>query len=179
MVDPTSRTVAAVTAARSRVLDRPEHVRRRGDVRPAGADVVARRSRLHLGDELADGTVERGREQLDLPGPGDEGEDAPHGREESHVGHAIGLVDDHLAHMIEDHVAAGDEVLEAAGAGHDELGPGAERLALRAVPDPAVDGDDGVLAGPDERPQLVSVGLRICRIFTTNFQILVWQIQAH
>ena len=83
-----------------------------------------------------------------------QGEDAPDRGEKAHVGHAVGLVDDDEIDVIERHQTRLDQILEPAGACHDEFGAGVERLALRAVADPAVHGDDIVEATANERPQL-------------------------
>ena len=64
---------------------------------PVGPDLVAHRVALHLPSQLRHRPVERGREQQHLAVAMGLGEDPAHHRQESHVGHPIGFVDDDLA----------------------------------------------------------------------------------
>ena len=102
-------------------------------VRPGRADLVADRVALHRGGELADGAVERRREHQHLAVGVRLLEDAAHGRHEAHVGHAVGLVDDDLADVVEaQRRRIDDEVLEAAGQATTSSAPASS--ALRCGP---------------------------------------------
>ncbi len=115
---------------------------------------MADRVALVAAGDHADVAVERGREQDGLTLLRGGVEDATHGGEESHVGHPVGFVDhDDLDHA-EVHHPLGDEVLEPAGAGHEDVDAAAHRPALRLVADPAVDGEDGAVAHVAERREL-------------------------
>ena len=122
-------------------LDAPVHVTGGAHIGPGGADLVAERVTLHGSRQLADGAVERRREQQDLPCAIRLFDDPLHGREEPHVRHSVGLVDHDVVDVVERQRTHRDQVLEPAGAGNDEVDAGVERLALRAVPDAAVQRD--------------------------------------
>jgi hypothetical protein len=72
---------------------------------------------------------------------------------EAHVQHPVGLVEDEHLHLAEGDDVAGDQVLEPAGRGDEQVGP-AGRLALRAEADAAVDGRDLEPARLGDRAQL-------------------------
>ena len=123
-------------------LGQPEEVLGGGDVRALLADLVPAGVVLEVVDELGDRAFERRREQQHLALGGGRADDAAHGRQEAHVGHLVGLVDDDRGHLVEPQGTHLQQVLEAAGARHDQLGALVEQLALGAVADAAVDGRD-------------------------------------
>ena len=102
---------------------------------------------LEVVDELGDRTLERRREQQHLALGGGGADDPAHGRQEAHVGHLVGFVDDDGGHLVEPQGTHLQQVLEAAGTRHDHLGALVEQLALGAVADAAVDGGDLVAEG--------------------------------
>ncbi|CUM42027.1 hypothetical protein BN2537_13019 [Streptomyces venezuelae] len=83
----------------------------------------------HL-DELVDVPVERGREEQPLAARLDLLEQLGDLRQEAHVGHLVGLVEDRDRHLVEPAVAALDEVHEPAGRGDEDLGAAAQRGGL-------------------------------------------------
>ncbi len=92
-----------------------------------------REEHLH---EPVDVLVERGRDsrstaRLDLL------EQRGDLRHEAHVGHLVGLVEDRDRDLVEDAVAALDEVLEPPGGGHEHLGAAPQRAGLPADRHPA------------------------------------------
>ena len=97
---------------------------------------------LEVVDELGDRPFERRREQQHLTLGGGRADDAAHGRQEAHVGHLVGFVDDDCGHLVEPQGAHLHQVFETAGTRHDQLGALVEELALGAVADAAVDGRD-------------------------------------
>ena len=101
-----------------------------------GAGVVG----VGLGD-LAGRALERGREEQRLALAGGAVDDPVDGGLEAHVEHPVGLVEDEDADVLEDDDAAGDQVLEAAGSGDEDVGL-ADGLDLRSEADAAVDGGD-------------------------------------
>ena len=123
-------------------LDTPVHVTGGAHIRPGGSDLVAKWVMLHGSRQLADGAVERRREQQHLSCAIRLFDDPLHGRQKPHVRHSVGLVDHDVVDVAERQRAHGDQVLEPAGAGNDEVDAGVERLALGAVPDAAVQRDN-------------------------------------
>ena len=106
-------------------------------------------------DDDVDVPVEGGGEEQGLPlgracveQPTDLGQEA-------HVGHAVRLVQHDQLHVVEPHVALGDEVGEAAGARDGDVDAVRERAQLLAEPDAAVEGGDG-LVGIGELAHLVA-----------------------
>ena len=126
---------------------------RTGEVRAGRTDLVDDRIALHRRGQGGDRTVERGAEQQHLALATGAFEDPSDCREESHVGHAIRLVDDDRGDIVELDDAGRQQVLETAGAGDDELGAALERAALGSVPDPPVDGDEVVAAPAHQRTE--------------------------
>ena len=81
-------------------------------------------------------------------------DDPVDGRAEAHVEHAVGLVEHEHADVLEREGAALEQVLEAAGRGHEDVGAlGVASLLLEAHA--AVDGGDREVAGTGERAQLL------------------------
>ena len=106
------------------------------------------------GGDAAGLAVERGREEQRLAVARRGGHDAVDDRAEAHVEHAVGLVEDEDPDAREGHVAAADEVLEAAGRGDEDVRlAGGARLLLDAGA--AVDGRDGERAGVGQRADLL------------------------
>ena len=77
-------------------------------------------------------------------------------REEAHVGHAVGFVDDDDLDRVEADLAALDEVGEAARARDEDVDAAAQRLQLRAEAGAAVDRGDPQLALPAEPLELAA-----------------------
>ena len=74
-------------------------------------------------------------------------------RQEAHVGHAVGLVDDDVADVAEVDDPAVDEIDEPAWRRHHDLGTLVEAGDLPAHLCAAVDGHQAERAGPEQRPQ--------------------------
>ena len=110
---------------------------------------------LVVTDERGDLIVERRREQHRLAVGRGAVEEPAHRGEKAHVRHAVGFVDDDEVDVAEVHVALGDQVLEPTRAGDDDPGAFVQGLALSAVADAPVDGDDLIAPTFDERGQLL------------------------
>ena len=98
---------------------------------------------LEFGGEGFDFFGEGGGEEEGLALAGEAADDAADRGEEAHVEHAVGLVEDEGLDAVKVTVALAEEVHEAAGAGDDEVGAGAEGVDLGAFADAAEDGGDG------------------------------------
>ena len=98
--------------------------------------------------------VERGREEQRLAVGRALGHDAVDRGLEAHVEHAVGLVEDEDAHAVEGQVAALEEVLQAAGGGHDDVGLRG-RAGLLDDAHAAVDRGDLQRAGVRQRADVV------------------------
>ena len=98
--------------------------------------------------------VERGGEEQRLALGRALGHDAVDGGLEAHVEHAVGLVEDEDAHAVEGQVAALEEVLQAAGGGHDDVGAGG-LAGLLDDAHAAVDGRDAQRAGVGQRADVL------------------------
>ena len=143
IVGPAAGTSSAVTSARCRTVDAPEHVVRAAAVGLGAAGLVTHRRRAGSSRvEHVDRAVERRREQQRLARLGRLVEQAPHLGQEAHVGHAVGFVDDDDLDVVELERALAEQVGEAAGAGDEHVDAAVERAALRLVADAAVDGGD-------------------------------------
>jgi len=127
---------------------------------------VAHRVALVAADEGGHVAVERRREEHGLALRGGPVEDAPDLGEEPHVGHPVGLVDDHTVDVVEPHGALLHQVGQATGAGHEDVHPAAQGTALGVVAHPAVHGEgvqapgrgDGVQFGADLLGELAGGG---------------------
>ena len=122
----------------------PEVVRDVFRLRGLCFDLITRRvvlitpaDRLHL---FAHG----GREQQNLSLLRRLVDQAAHGPEESHVHHAVRLIEHDDAHLAQVHVTPGNQVLEPARAGHDDVCTTPQRLALRSVAGASVERDDSL-----------------------------------
>ena len=125
-----------------RLGDVPEDVMGRRDVGGLLADLVAHRIALVVACQPGHVAVEGGREQHGLAEVGCLVEQATDGRHEAHVGHAVRLVEHHHVYLREAQSPLLDEVLEAPGAGDQDVDPAPEGLQLGAVADTAVDDVD-------------------------------------
>lgn len=74
-------------------------------------------------------------------------EQAAHGGQEAEVGHVVGLVDDRDLDGIQGDVTLADEVLEAAGAGDDDVDTLAQGRDLGVLADATEDGARGQAEG--------------------------------
>ena len=111
---------------------------------------------LVAADDTVDGTVERGREQHGLTLGRGQVEQALDRGQEAHVGHAVGLVEDDDVDRGEVDHPLGDEVLEAARAGDEDVDAAVELGPLRAVADAAVDRHHATTGRPAQRGQLAA-----------------------
>ena len=134
-------------------LDLPEVVgdvglglRGRLDGEPHGVPLVRADDRLHL-------PPDGGREEHDLAVGRRLVEQAAHCGQEPHVGHAVGLVEDHGGHVVEADVSPCDEVLQAARARHHNVDALVQGAHLVAVPRPAEDRHDALAGGPEQVDQ--------------------------
>ena len=105
-------------------------------------DIMAGRGVLIVPDEFLDGALERGREQHGLAVAPRAVDEPAHARKESHVGHAIRLVDHHQGRVGQVDIALLDQILEPSGAGDQHFHTPAEGGTLLAVAHPAVHGGD-------------------------------------
>ena len=124
------------------------------DVRLRVADLMAYGVALVVAREHGDVAVEGGGEEQGLAVVRGAVEEALHPRQEAHVGHAVGLVDDDDFDLVEVHVALADQVREAAGAGDEHVHPSSEGALLGLVADAAVDGDNAAATGAGDRSEL-------------------------
>ena len=92
------------------------------------------------GSQFFDFLWESGRKEHGLPFGGDVLEDAFHIRQEAHVEHAVGLVQDEDFHIVQVGMTLLDVVQQAARAGHQDLDPIAQGGGLGSRAHPAVDG---------------------------------------
>ena len=125
----------------------PEHVVGCDHVRGLLANLAAHRVVLVVAGERRHVAVEGGREQHRLPIGRGLVEQAPNSRHESHVGHAVGLVDHDCVHRAQADHALLDQVFEASGTRHQDVDAPAERLNLAAVAHAAVDDRDPYATG--------------------------------
>ena len=105
-------------------------------------DVMARRRALVVTDQLVDRTFEGGRKEHGLAVSTGSIEEPADGWEETHVGHPIGLVDDHQGNEREVDIPLFDQVLEPTGAGHQDVHPAPQGSPLLAVAHSPVHGGD-------------------------------------
>ncbi len=145
-------------------LDVPERVGRRVEVGLDFADLVTHRVVLVLAGERTDVAVEGRREEDRLAVLGDQVEELAHLRQESHVGHAVGFVDDDDLDAVELDGAALDQVDESARAGDEDVDAAAQLAHLGVVADTAVDRDHAPTAGLGERQEiLLDLGGKLTR----------------
>jgi hypothetical protein len=82
-----------------------------------------------------------GREEHGLPARGGELKDPLHVGQEAEVEHLVGLVEHQRAHTGQAQVALADQVEQPPGSPHHHVDAGAQRVDLRLVGAPAVDGE--------------------------------------
>ncbi len=104
----------------------------RGDGAGRGVDRVDDGVVQVVPDQPVDVAVQGGGEQHPLAVGKHLIEQLRHLRHEAHVGHLVGLVEDGDGDPVQPAVAPVDEVLEAAGRGHDDLGAAAQGARLPA-----------------------------------------------
>ncbi len=117
----------------------PEMMLRSCHVRCRRSHAVVQGVGLVSIDQLADVTVECGREQDRVPLVRGAVEDASHCGHEAHVGHAIGLVNHHRRGLAQVHHPAFNEVLETPRRCHEHVDAASHPLDLRLDADAAVD----------------------------------------
>jgi hypothetical protein len=118
-------------------------VRHLGDRRLHGVGLVRHRFAQELADQRVDRPVERGREEKALAAARRATEDPADGRQETEVGHVVGLVEDGDLDVVEGTMTLADQVLEPAGAGDDDVHAAAEGVDLWLLADAAEDGPGG------------------------------------
>jgi hypothetical protein len=111
--------------------DRMEDVVRRGDLAVVVTDNHVARIVLVLAYECCDVAVERRREQQHLALRRGHVEQFPHGRQEPHVGHAVGFVDDDDVDFRKIEDALLDEVEEPARAADEHVDTAIQLASLR------------------------------------------------
>ena len=125
----------------------PEHVGGGGYVGGLVANLVSDRIGLVVPGELGYVAIQGGREQHGLALFGGLVQESTDGRHEAHVSHAVGFVEHYLGNCIEFQGSLVEEVLEATGAGHENLHAVTQCLELWAITDAAVDSADAHLSG--------------------------------
>ncbi len=131
--------------------DLEDVVGHRGDVRGGLVDRVQHLVVEVAAHELVDAVVERGAEQHALSGLRGLVHDAGDDRQEAEVGHVVGLVEHGDLDGVEVHEALLHEVLEAAGAGNDDVDAGLEGRDLALLRDATEDRGDVQAVGGGER----------------------------
>ncbi len=126
-------------------------VRHRRDRRLGRVGLVGDRVGQEALDQHVDRLVERRGEQQALSGARRLVHDPAHAGQEAEVGHVVGLVEDGDLDRGQVRVALAHEVLEAAGAGDDDVDALLERGGLRALAHAAVDHDGGQAGGVGHR----------------------------
>ena len=135
-------------------LHLPEQVHGRTGVVLVHFELVAGRIVLVPADQHVDVSVQGGREQQRLAVGRGQVEQPPHVGEEAHVGHAVGLVDDHDLHGIQADAAPLDEVPEPSRTGHGHVHAPGQGLQLGAVAHASVERVDPQVPGRGQGPQL-------------------------
>jgi len=120
-----------------------------------GFDLAAHRVLLVALGEPVDDAIERCREQQGLVVTLDVTEHPLDLREEPHVGHAIGFVDNHVGDVVEEHFLAFDQVDQASGGRDHKVDPLGQVLDLLFDVRAAVDGENAPVECVGHRQQLV------------------------
>ena len=152
---PLLRAMAAATFTLSISWTSEEAVEHRVDGDGGGLDLVVHGIVLVALDQPVDHAVEGGREQQRLVLVVDVAQEPLDLGQEAHVGHAVGLVDDHDLEAAELDLLAVDQVDQAAGGGDDRLDAVGQRLDLLVHVGAAVDGDDPAADGLGQRGEHV------------------------
>ena len=102
-----------------------------------------------FGGQLGDVRGHRGREKERLPPCGQQRQDAADVVDEAHVQHAVGLVEDEEADLVQRDMALPDEVQQAARGGDQQVHAPLQRIDLRTLVDASEDHAvaDGEVAG--------------------------------
>ena len=116
-------------------------VRHRRDRRLCRVRAVGHRVGEEALDDHVDARVQRCREQHPLTGPGGAVHDPSHGRQETEVGHVVGLVQNGDLDGVKGQRALADEVLEPSRAGDHDVDTGAKAADLGVLADATEDGD--------------------------------------
>ena len=120
-------------------FDVPEVVVHRSPIGVGGLHLVAHRVVLVVTDQLVDGSIEGRRKEQHLPRLAGFGDEATDVRQESHVGHPVGLVDNHHLHERQVDRAALDQIGESPRAGDQHVDALSQGGNLLSVTDAAVD----------------------------------------
>jgi len=110
---------------------------------PHGVPLVVADDRLHF-------TTDRGREEEHLAVRCRLVEQAAHRGKESHVRHAVRLVEHHGRDIVEADVAAFNQVFESSRASHNDVDPLVEGAHLVAIAGATENGDDPLAVVPQE-----------------------------
>ena len=136
-------------------MDGDEAVRHLVDGHALGLDLAAHGVLLVALGQSIDDTVEGGREQQGLVLTFDVAQHPFDLRKESHVGHAVGLIDDDVCDVVEEDLFAFDEVDEASRGGDDEVDALGQLLDLLFDICAAVHGQDASVEALGNRLQFV------------------------
>ena len=117
-------------------------------------DLAPLRVRLVAPDEYIDVAVECRREEQGLAGVADLVEQSRDLGQEAHVGHPIGLVDDHEVDLVEADRATVDQVGEPAGTRDGDVDATLQRVELRAETDAAEERGDAASPRSEQRLEL-------------------------
>ncbi len=140
-------------------VDVPEVVRQVGQLLLGELELVADRIVLVPPHQHVDVAVERGREEDGLTIGAAHVEELADLREETHVGHAVGLVEHHHVDVVETDQTLLDEVGQAPGAGHCDVDAPVEHPVVGADVGPSEEGSDaGPLASGDLLELLCHLG---------------------
>ena len=116
-------------------------------------DVDPNRVVLIAADDGFDLTPDGGREEQHLAVGRRLVQQAAHGRQESHVRHAVRFVQHDGRDVVEPDVAALDQILEPPGAGHDHVDALVQGADLVAIPGAAEDRHDPLASRPISEPR--------------------------
>src|SRR6185369_14236512 len=97
------------------------------------ADLNANRVLHIVANNLLDVRIQRGRVAHRLAGLRHSGDDATDRRKETHIEHAIDLVEDEHVDLREIDLAAAEEVFKTSRSGNDETRPTIEIVELRVL----------------------------------------------
>ena len=115
---------------------------------------MANRIVLVLADHLADVAVECRRVEDCLAVVAGLVEEAANNREEPHVSHPVGFVDNDNRHVLQRHDPLGDEIFEPAWRGDEYVDPAAQLLDLWGEANAAIDGKSAPVSGGKQRLEL-------------------------
>ena len=136
--------------------DEEQMMGHRIDVRRHLVDAMHLRIMQEFTDHLVHAMIERGREQHMLRILSNLLENAFDRRKKTHVGHLIGLVEHHDAHIGECQRLLLDQVLQTSRAGNDDVGACVESTELAFILDTAIHRSDSHAIGICERSEHVT-----------------------